>query len=244
VAAQAALEHEKAMKAALKEAEVWQLREDSTTKYEPPAELVEQKSTAKRQADFDAARMAIKTNFEQTMDERIKSYTIGKQEAILKASMKGAAITVLPSPGPDLFEEPLVERSRSKGALLPRFVDSVMSTPDDWKLSVNVAKRLMLSPQQGKQTQPQLSTPAQQAQEFISQQQQMMLLQQRAAALSGGGGAKPPSPKKAVMIPPDASAITVYYHDPPAAHTAFYDDFDDEASAHSTTTRADPDFRV
>ena len=236
------------MKAALKEAEVWRLREDTTTKYAPPAALTEQKSAAKRQADFDAAQKAIKYNFQQTMDDRIKSYTIGKQEAILRASMKGAAIKVLPSPGPDLFEEPLVERSRSKGALLPRFVDSTMSTPDDWKLSVNVARHLLLSPQQGKHTKsPPPSHPVvsaqQQQYEYAAQQQQMMLLRQRAASTAG---ATKSASKKTVSLP-DASAITVYYHDPipeRRAESPLYDDFDDENSVHSTTTRADPEFRV
>ena len=133
------------MKATYKEPTPGKLRADSTTSYQPPPQLVESVKSAKKQTDFDQAKKAIKINFEQTMDERIKSYSIGKQEAILKASMKGAAITVLPSPGPDLFEDPLVERSRSKGVLLPRFLDSSISTAaEGWKINLNPSQRRTL----------------------------------------------------------------------------------------------------
>lgn len=122
--AQAALEHEKTLKATLKEPTPGKVRADSTYMWKAPDPLVESMKSSKKQTDFDVAKRAIKKDFEDTLDARIKSYTAGRQEAILKASMKGAAITVRPSPGPDLFEEPMVERNRSKGVLVPRFVDS------------------------------------------------------------------------------------------------------------------------
>ena len=143
--AQSNLEQDKVIKATYKEPTPGKIRADSTTAYQPPEALVQSVKSAQKQADFDQAKKAIKMNFEQTMDERIKSYSIGKQEAILKASMKGAAITVLPSPGPDLFEDPLVERSRSKGVLLPRFLDSSVSTAEEgWRINLNASQRRSL----------------------------------------------------------------------------------------------------
>jgi hypothetical protein len=122
--AQSALAHEKTLKATLKEPTPGGVRTDSTFMWTPPDPLVQSVKSSQKQTEYDNAKKAIKKSHEETLDARIKSYTAGKQEAILRASMKGAAITVLPSPGPDLFDEPRAERSRSKGVLLPRFVDS------------------------------------------------------------------------------------------------------------------------
>jgi hypothetical protein len=108
----------------------------------PPADVVEKLSKATKRSEAMPLYAAIRHNFERTMHDRVVSYTKHRLESVLKSQMKGAAISVLPSPGPDLFVSPrssfVLSENKTKivqsGAFLPRYIDSKHTTAEEWTL--------------------------------------------------------------------------------------------------------------
>lgn len=116
------LAHEVQLKSLLKEVTAVPHSASCSTLYAIPEDVAEKIKNAKSASDSKLARKEAKDAYYFAAAERMRLYVLNKQEAVMKATMKGASINVLPSPGPILFENQM-NKFYENQVFRPKFVD-------------------------------------------------------------------------------------------------------------------------